>query len=321
MKINLNKQLIRLILEAKDGAWDIDMQASTEARNLLNASARENFEKNPFQYFTNWYIRGPFTHLTSEAYGKIAELFYSLLKNTESKPITTVEQFRKELKDLEGPWNKEKEALLKGFEIKDKALTTIKNKHFMQWVLNPFVKGDLHSKINYKLKEDLILELNHYGDGKNTSNEAMLDNTRQIEHKRALDKIVKNQKLEENSVIQQPIILPNYNKTEVYNTSNPIKEDYLNLRATQKQHEKNLKTVSQLGGMIGGLGGGLGGANAGNYMVDTGYTDTFEPLVPMVSAGLGGLAGGLIAPMYYNSISIDNKKIKDLDNRIRQQLN
>ena len=179
MLYRLNKQLI---IEAASGPWDIDMHASAESRNLLNASARENFKNNPIQYFANWYIRGPLSHLPSEMYGKLAEMLYSLLKHTDSKPITSVQEFQKELSKLDGPWNKEKEALKKGFETMDKALTEIKNKHFMHWILNPFIKGEINSKINFKLREDLQLELNHYGDGKSTlSNQEAIHQTRDIE--------------------------------------------------------------------------------------------------------------------------------------------
>ena len=192
MLVQLNKQLI---LEAASGPWDQGMHASAEARNLLNASARENFKNNPIQYFANWYVRGPLSHLPSEMYGKMAEMLYSLLKHTESKPITSVEDFQKELQKLDGPWNKEKDALRRGFETMDKALTEIKNKHFMHWLLNPFVKGDIQSRVNFKLREDLQLELNKYGDGKGTlSNQEAIDNTRDIENKRYLDEMGKEKK-------------------------------------------------------------------------------------------------------------------------------
>jgi hypothetical protein len=334
MKINLNK---KLILEAKDGPWDTDMVASANARNLLNASARENFEKNPIQYFTNWYIRGPLSHLSSEAYGKLAELFYKLLKHTESEPITSVTEFRKELSKLDGPWNKEKEALKQGIEKIDHALTNIKNKHFMHWMLNPFIKGELHSKINYNQKENLELELNKYGDGKGTtSNQEAYDKTREIEHKRALDKIAQDKgtgshhKLEEASnsfirtvPIQKNIILPSINDMNAYNNQqeNELRNNYNELRNIQKIHDRNLSTSAQLGGLVGGIGGAVGGTITANHMVDSGYTDEFEPLAPMIGASLGGLAGGLFAPTYYNSISDDNKKIQNLDNRIKQQIN
>lgn len=189
MKIKLNPTLI---LEAVNGPWDLDMHGSAEARNLENAASRENFKNNPLQYFTNWYLRGPLQHLSSEAYGKIAELLYSMLKHTESKPITSVKEFQEELKKLDGPWNKEKEALRLGFEKMDNVLTEIKHKHFMHWLFNPFIKGELNSTINYHLRENLQLELNKYGDGKNMQlNSDAVDLTRMIEHKRYLDKMAK----------------------------------------------------------------------------------------------------------------------------------
>jgi hypothetical protein len=170
--------------------WDIDMKASAEQRNLMNAASRENLKTDPAQYFMNWYIRGPFKHLSSEAYGKLAEMLYNILKNTESVPITSVSEFQKELSKINGPWNREKEATRLGLEKMNTALTKIKNKSFMHWILNPFVKGELNSNINYKLKEDLIIELNRYGSGKDDyNNEAAIDSTRSIAHKRTLDKM------------------------------------------------------------------------------------------------------------------------------------
>ncbi len=189
MKIKLNQTLI---LESVNGPWDLDMHGSAEVRNLTNAASRENFKTNPLQYFTNWYLRGPLQHLSSEMYGKIAEMLYSLLKHTESKPITSVGDFQKELAKLDGPWNKEKEAMRLGFDKMDKTLTEIKNKHFMHWLFNPFIKGELNSTINYHLRENLQLELNKYGNGKGDQlNSEAVDSTRTIEHKRYLDKMAK----------------------------------------------------------------------------------------------------------------------------------
>jgi hypothetical protein len=171
------------------------MKTTIDNRNILNASSRENFKNNPVQYFTNWYVRGPFQHLPSEMYGKIMAMFYSLLKHTESKPITTVKEFQTELAKLDGPWNKEKEAIRLSLLNTDNTLTELKHKHFMHWMLNPFISGEKHSQLNHNLKEELELELNHYGDGKmNKTNDQAIEDSRSIEHKRAMDKIVQDQK-------------------------------------------------------------------------------------------------------------------------------
>ena len=188
------KQLIdkKLILEAINGPWDSDIRVKINNMNRLDAAARENFKNDPTHYFTNWYIRGPFRHLPSEMYSKILELLYSLLKHTESKPITTVKEFQKELAKLDGPWNREKEAISLSLKENDEILTKIKHKHFMHWLLNPFIRGEQQSLINHNLKEDLELELNKYGDGKmSKTNDQATEDSRAIDHKRAMDTIAK----------------------------------------------------------------------------------------------------------------------------------
>lgn len=323
MKINKN-----LILE---GAWDIDVKASGDARNLQNAASRENFEKNPVQYFTNWYIRGPLRHLPSELYGKVAEMMYALLKHTDSKPITSIDEFRKELSRLDGPWNKEKEAFKLGLEHIDKALTEIKNKHFMQWMINPFVKGELHSKINYKQKEDLELELAKYGDGKTVrTNDETQDRVREIDHKRKLDKLVveslqfkyglrswllesKNISIPASMVNMQAI---NSKMTDVIPDYAIIKQDFDEIDKLKAEREKTRETAQVLGTGLGALAGL--GINGYSQLSGADPVDTSELIT---STGAGALAGYIGSPILYDKYDPNLKRMKTLEQNLKNNLN
>ena len=165
--IKINKQLIlknyNYLLQ--EGAFDIDLKAKIDGLNIQNAASRLNFEKNPIQYFTNWFINGPLRHLPKELYGKILELIYKIIKDKDSKDTISIQEFKKELEHINGPWNKEITALRKSIKFLENANAEIKNKHFIQYIINPFVSGKVQAELTYAQKQIIEELIAKYGDG------------------------------------------------------------------------------------------------------------------------------------------------------------
>lgn len=187
-------KLRSLILEA--GAWDDDTKTSSEARKLQNLASRENYKQNPFQYFFNPFIRGPLAHLSSETYDGIVNILYKIIKNKDSKDIKSFAELKKELKKIEkkkdiefNPWEKDIITLIKGIEDINNTIENIKDKHFFQWLVNPFVKGKITTNFNNKHREQLEKAVLEYSKASKISSQEKYDKIRQIKHLDTMDKI------------------------------------------------------------------------------------------------------------------------------------
>jgi len=186
--------VLRLKNILEEGAWDKDMKTSSEARRLKNITSRDNFKKSPFQYFFNPFVRGPLSHLTNEAYDGISTILYKIAKNKDSDKIKSFKDLKveldKELKKLEidnNPWEKDIRALIKGIKLINKTIENIKDDHFMNWLINPFVKGNMNAVVNHNRLEDLSLKTLKYSKLEKEASDIKIEKLRNIQHKRTLD--------------------------------------------------------------------------------------------------------------------------------------
>ncbi len=131
--VNYSQQLLQ------EGAYSLSNLAATKAFKKAAAAARLTFKNTPFQYFLNPFVDGPFRHFSKEITSGILEIIYKIFKDKGDENIQSIAELSKELGKVKSPFDREIKITIDYLKEKNKNRETVKNKYFMQWLLNPFV--------------------------------------------------------------------------------------------------------------------------------------------------------------------------------------
>ena len=108
------------------------------------AAAKVNFKDNAFQYFTNPFVEGPFTHLDASVRRGLVNVLVKLFGTGEK--IESIEDLEKKVRALGNtPYERNLQLVLAQLKSQKDIEQAIRDEHFIQWLINPLVPGPISS--------------------------------------------------------------------------------------------------------------------------------------------------------------------------------